>query len=99
VRTFSLSHDPFDPKISPIQVQEIVRNNRYIVNWYFPFAGTCIFKSEFDIHVLAPSFRAMLNGAPFLLSEVAPHNMGGAQDQSIWNWINSGQLPSLPSPQ
>jgi hypothetical protein len=99
MRTFVLSYNPFDPKITANQIQEIVRANRYVHQWYFPFLGTCIFKSDQTVRTLAPSFRAMLNGAPFLLSETFPNLTGGAQDNHVWDWLNSNQLPTLPSPQ
>jgi hypothetical protein len=97
MNTFVLSFNPFDSLISSEQVNEIVRSHREVEQWYFPFAGTCIFKSSKSVALLAPSFRALLNGAPFLLSEISPQSTGGAQDQYVWDWLNTSQLPRLPS--
>ena len=98
MKTFILSHNPFEPSITSAQIQAIVRNNRFVSQWYFPFTGTCIFKSESELSVLAPSFRELFNHMPFFLSEVFPPSMGGSQDQYVWDWLNTNKMPTLPSP-
>lgn len=90
MNTFILSHNPFEARISPSQLETFIKDNRKIYQWYTPFAGTYILKSEDTLASLAASFRGSFDGAPFLISNVLPSWVGGAQSPTIWTWFNGG---------
>ncbi len=93
--TYSLSFSPFETKISNNQLLAAIKDNRKIYQWYSPFIGTYILKSYEPLTSLAESFRGLFEGAPFILSVIYPAMTGGAQSDEVWNWLNTGNLPTL----
>jgi hypothetical protein len=97
MKTFTLSYDPTGIRVSSNQVVAYIKNHRDIIQWYVPFAGTCVFKSNKDLLYFAASFRELFDGVPFLISLTSPVLMGGALDSHVWEWLNTGILPALPT--
>jgi hypothetical protein len=96
--TYILSFDPINSKMSNGQVFSHIRSNRHVVSWYNAFPGTIIFKAELTISILSELLREFFENQPFILSCAAPQNMGGAQSQEIWEWINTGVIHALSPP-
>jgi hypothetical protein len=80
------------------QVRIFVQSHRDIETWYYPFAGTYIFKSKRHITDLAVQFRQFFGGSPFLLTCGTPSLMGGALPQNAWDWLNNVPVPELDGP-
>lgn len=95
MNTFILNFNPFETKISAGQLATFIEDNRKVFQWYCPFAGTYILKSNEKLSSLAHSFRGVFEQAPFILTQAYPFNMGGAQTDVVWNWVNSHVFPSL----
>lgn len=96
MKDFILSYNPFEPALSATQVATWVKDCRHIAQWYQPFTGTWVLKSEQHLWTLTDSFRGFFPGIPFLLTESGM--IGGSQDTKIWEWINTSKLPVLPAP-
>jgi hypothetical protein len=88
MNTYILNYNPFETVISPGQLATIIKDNRKIYQWYSPFSGTYVLKSTELLQSLAESFRGVFDGAPFILTLSYPMNMGGAQADMVWAWIN-----------
>ena len=86
---YILNYNPLEIKISSNQLATFITDNRKIYQWYIPFAGTYVIKSNDTLASLAESFRGVFDGAPFILSHTFPVTMGGAQNDVVWNWINN----------
>ena len=95
---YTLSFNPFSVKITQSQVMTFITHNRFNSSWYSPFFGTVIFKTHLDLLSVTNSLRGIFSGEPFIVSQTFPVSTGGAQDSTIWNWMATGALPSLPAP-
>lgn len=95
MNTYTLSYNPFETKLSATQLLTFIRESRKIFQYYQPFMGTYILKSDEPLLTLVESFRGQFDGAPFILSYTVPSMVGGAQETVIWQWLNSGTLPAL----
>lgn len=98
MNTYTLSYNPFETKFSATLLLNFIRENRKVLQYYQPFMGTYIIKSDETLLTLVESFGGQFDGAPFLLSYTSPSLVGGAQEPVIWQWINSGALPALTNP-
>ena len=98
MNSYVLSYNPVETNISHVQLSTFVKENRKITQWFQPFIGTYILKSQELPVSLTESFRGLFDGAPFIISLINPYGVGGAQEQYVWDWFNTGIIPSLLPP-
>ncbi len=92
---YVLSYSPFVESPNESQIQVFLRSHRSVNTWYYPFLGTFIFKSPLALRDLAANFREFFGISHFVLTYANPVLIGGSLPQSIWDWINDANLPSL----
>lgn len=88
MNTYILSYNPYEVRISSGQLAIFIKDSKKIFQYYLPFTGTYVIKSYENLQSLAESFREAFSGAPFILTQAYPTNMGGAQSEIVWAWIN-----------
>ena len=96
MNTFILSYNPFDGKASGSQIHAYVTDCRKITQYYQPWLGTYVLRSFEEMPSLLTGFNGLFHGTSYILAQVQPLQMNGLLDPSIWNWINTGNLPALP---
>ncbi|MEA2999366.1 MAG: hypothetical protein QOH04_939 [Sphingomonadales bacterium] len=95
MNTYILSFDPHQPEFTAAQLHAFIKQNRDIAQFYNPFPGTYILKSELFQRDLNAGFVSFFNGKMFVLAPVTPFEVGGAFPQAVWDWFNTGDLPKL----
>lgn len=95
MNTYTLSYNPLENRFSQAQLATFVKESRKVFQWYSPFMGTYVLKSEEPLTSLTESFRGFFDGAPFLLTACYPTFTGGAQPPNVWEWLNTGFIPSI----
>jgi hypothetical protein len=96
MNTYILSYSPLDEKVSAYQLLAFIRDNRKIAQYYQPWMGTYIIKSQEDLVSLLSSFNLLFHGSSYILSRIFTTQMGGMLTPEIWNWINTDTVPAVP---
>lgn len=97
MNNYILSYNPYVTFPNETQLLNHVQVNRYIAQYYQPFIGTFILKSDQTIGVLTESIRGLFDNSPFLLNQLFPHLASGSLPQDAWHWVNYGYIPK-PAP-
>lgn len=98
MNNYLLSYNTFALNPTENQLLNHVQVNRFIAQYYQPFVGTYIIKSEQPIGTLSESLKGFFNNSPYLLTQLFPNLAGGSLPSDIWHWINHGYIPRPPSP-
>lgn len=96
MNNFILSYNPFTLAPSPGQILNHVQVSRNVQQFYQPFAGTYIIKSDLTAFNLSESMKGLFENTPYLLVQFFPHLAGGTMPQDAWNWINHDFVPPAP---
>lgn len=97
MNSFILSYNPLSARLSPRQLIAWIKESANVAQWYSPYAGTIILKSDKSIATLSDSFRAAFDGDSVVVAQVFPWMCGGALSPDIWAWLNGTAAPSLPT--
>ena len=97
MNTYILSYDPLAKNFTITQLFAYVKDNKNIFQYYTPFAGCYVLKSNEPLSVLQQSFSGLFEGSQFLIVKIEPFQSTGALPAEIWPWLNSGFNPFLPS--
>lgn len=92
---FILSFDPLGTKLSSVQLLGYIQSSRHIHQWYTPFLGTYIIKSDENLLALTEKLRTQFDGSFFLLTLFHPSFIGGSMPAEVWAWINPPQAPVI----
>ena len=98
MNNYVLSYQPYGNGYTEARLLNHVQVNRYIVQYYQPFAGTYLLKSDAVAGVLSDSFRGFFEQAPFVLISFLHWQSNGQLPPEIWQWINEGVVPPPPPP-
>ena len=98
MNNFILSYNPFSATPTEGQLLNHVQVNRFISQYYQPFIGTYILKSDQPIGVLTESLKGLFETSPFMVNVLYPNMSGGSLPTDIWHWINYGFIPAPPPP-
>lgn len=99
MNNFLLTYNTFALNPTESQLLNHVQVNRYISQYYQPFMGTYILKSDAPINILSESLKGFFHNSPYLLSQLFAELAGGSLPSDIWHWINYGVIPPpAPSP-
>ncbi|MEO8722314.1 MAG: hypothetical protein ABI395_02155 [Sphingobium sp.] len=98
MNSFILSYNPFSGNPTEGQLLNHVQVNRYISQYYQPFIGTYVVKSEQSATQLTDSMKGLFENSPFMLTQLFPTTVGGTLPQDVWNWISHGYIPRPPPP-
>ncbi len=96
VNNFILTYNPFGLFPGEARLLNHVQINRYVDQYYQPYAVTYIFKSNQDVLTLNDSFRGLFQDTPYIVVMFSPTLSGGALSNEVWNWINTGWVPPVP---
>jgi hypothetical protein len=92
MNTFVLSYNPLSVKLSATQLLGWIKESQNIKQWYSPFLGTYVLRSDQPLTTLVQGFTAAFDGDSFLISQISPSFTGGSLPPEIWNWINTGNV-------
>lgn len=95
-KTFIISYVPFMSEDDARKFAAFVQSNVTTHQFYFPFFGTILIKSSFDLNLIVRSYHDYLGGGLFFVAEIDPQKTGGALDPRMWEWVNSSN-PTVPS--
>jgi len=98
VNNYLLSYNTLSGRPSEGQLLNHVRISRHVTQYYQPFFGTYIIKSDQPIMVVTEGFKGLFEDAPFMLTQLFAHVSGGSLPPDIWHWINHGYVPAPPPP-
>lgn len=98
MNNYLLSYNTFTLNPTESQLLNHMQVNRFIAQYYQPFMGTYILKSEQQISVVSESLKGFFNGSPYLLTQMFSELAGGSLPNDIWHWINHGYIPAPPTP-
>lgn len=73
-----------------------VKINRYIDQYYQPYPGTFVLRSNENVATINESFRGLFQDTPYMVVMFTPTLAGGALPQEAWNWMNTGWVPPIP---
>ncbi len=96
MNNFILTYNPFGPFPGEARLLNHVQINRYIEQYYQPYPGTYIFKSNEGVSKLNDSFRGLFEVTPYMVVMFTPTLAGGVLSNEAWNWINTGWVPPIP---
>ena len=96
VNNFILTYNPFGLFPGEARLLNHVQINRYIHQYYQPYAGTYILKSDESVSTLNDSFHGLFQDTPYLVVMFMPTHAGGALSNEAWSWINTGWVPPIP---
>lgn len=96
LNNFLLSYDTLAGNPSESQLLNHVQINRYITQYFQPFFGTYLLKSNESLLALSDSLRGFFEANRFLLVQLQGGSVTGQMPQEIWNWINYGFVPIPP---
>ena len=95
MNSFILGYDPFAGNFSIAQLFAFIKDNRNVIQYYTPFAGTYFLKSSETLYDLQQTFYGFFEKANFVIIEVEPSKTGGYLPNNVWSWFNSSQFPAL----
>ena len=98
MNNFVLSYSPFGGTPTEGQLLNHVQVNRYIEQYYQPFIGTYILKSNEIMMVISDSMKGLFESSPYMVHQLFPHLTGGSLPQDVWHWINHGYIPRPVAP-
>lgn len=90
MNVYILSYDPFATALTSTQLSVFIRDNRKVLEWYPPFAGTYYLKSHESAAGLNDSFSQIFGDTSYTIAPVVPSVMQGALPPSIWLWLSRG---------
>ncbi|PZU07652.1 MAG: hypothetical protein DI606_16350 [Sphingobium sp.] len=96
MNNYLLSYNPYGFTPTEGQLLNHVKVNRFIVQYYQPFIGTYVLKSEQTAVVVTESLKGLFEQSPFMVTQLFSHLTGGTMPQEIWHWINHGYMPAPP---
>jgi hypothetical protein len=94
--TFLLSYDPLMTDPAPIRLVEFVRSNAFTYQYFVPFLGSILIKSQASVEDIHASYSTFIRPSSFLLTQVFPVMITGMLSQAQWDWINADTPPPLP---
>lgn len=98
---FILSYNPFEPKITAMQLLGWIKETPRIQQWYSPFLGTYFLKSNETLNSLTELFQTAFDGGQFVISAVHPQLVSGGLSGDVWSWVNADQNTfgfAIPAP-
>ncbi|WP_132833397.1 hypothetical protein [Sphingomonas sp. PP-CC-3G-468] len=98
MNSFILSYSPFQTTPTEGMLLTIVRINRHVSQFYQPFLGTYILKSEDTANVVNESFRGVFEQTPYMITLITNQWATGSLPQEVWNWLNHGVMPTITTP-
>lgn len=96
MRNFVLSYNPFAASPTSGQVDNHARYNRLVSQFYQPFPGTCLLKSDASLGELNDSFSGLFEASLYMIMVINPELSNGRLPQEIWAWIGQGSIPVAP---
>lgn len=98
MNNFILTYNPFSVSPTAGQLLNHVQVNRFISQYYQPYAGTYLLKSDQSLSVVNESVAGLFEGSSYMLVHYAAGLSSGALPKEIWAWINFGSVPVPPPP-
>lgn len=98
MNNYILNYNPLGNFPSEGQLLGLVRINRHVIQYYQPFFGTYLLKSNDEAYTLNESFKHIFENTPYMLTLFSSGLTSGSLPQDAWNWINHGILPKSLSP-
>ena len=96
MNNFILTYNPFGFFPGEARLLNHVQINRYVAQYYQPYPGTYILKSNEGTITLNNSFQGLFQNTPYMVVMFTPTLAGGALSAEAWNWINNGWVPPMP---
>lgn len=93
MNTYILSYNPFDPRVTALQIHSAIQDSKIIAQYFQPWVGCYILKSIESSMTITQRFQGLFDQSTFLLAQVQPTATGGRLSPEIWQWINTGSLP------
>jgi hypothetical protein len=93
VNSFILTYNVFNVHPTLGQIQNHLTVNKYVDEYYSPFAGTFLIKSGQDFKVLSGSLKGFFEASTYILSQIHPPHTEGVLAPEVWTWLNFGLLP------
>jgi len=94
MHTYFLSYNPFDPRVTAVQIHSAIQDSKIIAQYFQPWIGCYILKSIESSVTITQRFQGLFDQSTFLLSRIDPHTTGGRLSPEIWQWINTGSFPN-----
>jgi hypothetical protein len=98
VNNYLLSYSTLTGRPSEGQLLNHVRISRHVLQYYQPFFGTYIIKSDQPIFTVTEGFKGLFEENPFMLTQLFANMSGGSLPPEIWHWINHGFIPAPAAP-
>jgi len=89
--TFLLSYDVHGTTLTADQMLGFIKENRNILEWYYPFDGAFIFKSNAETLTLQQSFMSILGTGKFIVTPIYDGSTGGVLTAEMWAWIKGAK--------
>lgn len=97
MNSFILTYDALAANPTFGQILNHVQVNRNISQYYQPYVGSYLLKSEQSLGVLNESIKGLFDQSPFMLTQYKSDMTMGALPIEIWNWLNLGSVPQVPA--
>lgn len=91
---YLLTYNPYLGTPTENQLLNHVRINRFVSQYYQPYPGTYLLKSEQQAAVINDSFSGFFEGSPYMLVLYSAPYSGGKLPPEIWQWVNTGAVPT-----
>jgi len=95
MKTFLLSFDPLSNSIKATQLLTFIQESRKVSQYYAPFVGAYVIKSEASIHDLQEAFAGIFDQTLFMIVEMEQGAVGGRLPINMWPFVNGQVIPAL----
>lgn len=97
MNNFALTYNPFSLTPSAGQIDNHVKINRAIEQYYQPYPGTYLLKSKESVFTLNETIKGFFEHSSYMLIHYDASYANGRLPQEIWDWINFGFVPVAPA--
>lgn len=94
MNTYILSYNPFEARVSPLQIHTAIQDSKIIAQYFQPWMGCYVLKSIESPATITQRFQGLFDEAAFVLAQIYPTATGGRLSPQIWQWINTGSFPN-----